>query len=104
LPTAIQFNRCAVRKFIHDYEEKDFRFLRGRGSSRGYGVDKLAEFLSHAVFDAIVIDETKLTGEYKWDLPYQHGKPEATLTQLKDLGLEVVKAKRSVNILVVEPE
>ena len=85
-------------------EEKDFRFLRGRGSSRRYGVDKLAEFLSHAVFDAIVVDETKLTGEYNWDLPYQHGKPEATVAQLKELGLEVVKAKRAVNILVVEPE
>ena len=85
-------------------EKPDFRFLRGRGSSRRYGVDKLAEFLSHAVYDAIVIDETKLTGEYNWDLPYQHGKPEATVAQLKDLGLEVVKAKRPVNMLVVEPE
>ena len=51
-----------------------------------------------------VIDETKLTGEYNWELPYQHGKPEVTLPQLKALGLEVVKAKRPVNILVVEPE
>lgn len=64
----------------------------------------VAEFLSHAVYDAIVIDETKLTGEYNWDLPYRHGKPEGTLAQLKDLGLEVVKAKRPVNMLVVEQE
>ena len=85
-------------------EQRDFRFLRGRGSSKRYGVEKLAEFLSHAVFDAIVIDETKLTGEYNWDLPYQHGKPEVTMPQLKALGLEVVKAKRAVKILVVEPE
>lgn len=85
-------------------EERDLRFLRGRGLSRRYGIDKLAEFLSHFVFDAIVIDETKLTGEYDWDLPYQHGKPAATLPQLKKLGLEVIKAKRAVNILVVEPE
>jgi hypothetical protein len=56
------------------------------------------------VFNAIVIDETKLTGEYNWDLPYQHGKPEVTMPQLKALGLEVVKAKRAVKILVVEPE
>ncbi|HSE31760.1 MAG TPA: TIGR03435 family protein [Pyrinomonadaceae bacterium] len=85
-------------------EERDFRVLRGRGSSRRYGVDKLTEFLSQFVLDSIVIDETKLTGEYNWNLPYQHGKPEATLAQLKDLGLEVVKARRPVNILVVEPE
>jgi hypothetical protein len=52
----------------------------------------------------IVIDETKLSGEYNWNLPYQHGKPEATLAQLKDLGFEVIKAKRPVNMLVVEPE
>jgi hypothetical protein len=39
-----------------------------------------------------------------WDLPYQHGKPEVTLPLLKDMGLEVIKAKRTVNILVVEPE
>ena len=85
-------------------EEKDFRFLRGRGSSKGHPIDKLSEFLSHAVFNWIVIDETKLTGEYNWDLPYQHGKPEFTLPQLKELGLEVIKARRPVNILVVEPE
>jgi uncharacterized protein (TIGR03435 family) len=85
-------------------DEKDFRFLRGRGSSKRNPIDKLSEFLSHAVFDAIVIDETKLTGEYNWDLPYQHGKPEVTLPLLKDMGLEVIKAKRTVNILVVEPE
>jgi uncharacterized protein (TIGR03435 family) len=85
-------------------EAKDLRFLRGRGSCTRCGIDKLSEFLSHFVLDSIVIDETKLTGEYNWNLPYQHGKPEATLPQLKDLGLEVVKARRKVNILVVEPE
>ena len=85
-------------------EKPEFAFFRGRGFSRRNGVDKLSEFLSEAVVDGIVIDETKLTGEYNWELPYQHGKPEVTLTQLKALGLEVVKGKRPVNILVVEPE
>jgi uncharacterized protein (TIGR03435 family) len=85
-------------------EVKVLRFLRGRGSCTRCGIDKLSEFLSHFVLDSIVIDETKLTGEYNWNLPYQHGKPEATLPQLKDLGLEVIKVRRNVNILVVEPE
>ena len=85
-------------------EARDWRFLRGRGSCTRCGVDSLTEFLGHFVFNSIVIDETKLTEEYNWNLPYQHGKPEATVAQLKDLGLEVVKAKRTVKILVVEPE
>jgi len=85
-------------------EVRDWRFLRGRGSCTRCGVDQLTEFLSHFVFGSIMIDETKLTGEYNWNLPYQHGKPEATVPQLKDLGLEVVKARRTVKILVVEPE
>jgi uncharacterized protein (TIGR03435 family) len=85
-------------------EARELRFMRGRGLSRRQGIVALTEFLSDFVLNAIVIDETKLTGEYDWDLPYKHGKPEATLPQLKDMGLEVVKAKRKVNILVVEPE
>jgi len=85
-------------------EERDFRVLRGRGTSKRNGIDKLTEFLSHFVLDSIVIDETKLSGEYDWELPCQHGKPEVTLPLLKDLGLEVIKAKRAVNILVVELE
>lgn len=85
-------------------DAKVLRFLRGRGLCTRCGIDKLSEFLSQFVLDSIVIDETKLTEEYNWNLPYQHGKPEATLAQLKDLGLEVVKARRTVKILVVEPE
>jgi len=37
-------------------------------------------------------------------LPYQHGKPEVTLPLLKEMGLEAIKARRPVNILVVEAE
>jgi len=83
-------------------EEKYFRVLRGRGSSKRNGVGKLVEFLSHFVLNEIVIDETKLSGEYDWELPIQHGHVEVTLNLLKDLGLEVIKARRPVNILVVE--
>ena len=53
---------------------------------------------------AIVIDEMKLSEEYNWEMPYQHGQPQATLEKLKDLGLEVVKVRRPVNVLVVEAE
>ncbi len=85
-------------------EKTDGGFLRGRGWSKRTHVETLVEFLSHFALDAIVIDETKLTGEYNWELPYQHGKPEATLQKLKDLGLEIIKAKRPVKLLVVEVE
>ena len=45
-----------------------------------------------------------MAGEYDWELPYQHGKPEITLLQLKALGLEVIKARRPVKILGDERE
>ena len=85
-------------------EERDLRALRGKGVSRRNPISWLSEFLSHFVLDAIVIDETNLKGEYNWELPYQHGKPELTLPLLEKMGLEVIKAKRIVNVLVVELE
>jgi len=50
----------------------------------------------------IVIDETGLVGRYDWDLPYQPGQPDVIIRSLGKLGLEVVVARRSVKMLVVE--
>jgi len=50
-----------------------------------------------------VVDETKVSGEYDWELPYNYADKSLLLNALRDqLGLEVVPAKRTIEMLVVE--
>jgi uncharacterized protein (TIGR03435 family) len=85
-------------------EKPLFQARRGQASAKQQPVSKLSDvFLSSLVVHALVVDETGLTGKYDWELPYQPGQPDVALKALKDnLGLELVKARRTINILVVE--
>jgi uncharacterized protein (TIGR03435 family) len=84
--------------------EKDLiQMLRGKITLRRQPVSRLCEFLTNSL-RAIVIDETGLAGRYDFDIPYQPGQPEVTMQALKQLGLDAVKARRPVRVLVVEPE
>jgi uncharacterized protein (TIGR03435 family) len=82
-----------------------FQAVRGRATAKRQPLSKLADFLCNFVVHAPVVDETGLIGEYDWELPYQPGQPDVTLQAVRDrLGLELVKARRSINLLVVEKE
>lgn len=40
-----------------------------------------------------------------WEIPYQPGQPDITIRAVHErLGLELVKSRRSVKMLVVEPD
>lgn len=82
-----------------------FQAVKGLATAKRQPLSRLSDFLCNSVVHAPVVDETGLNGEYDWELPYQPGQPNGTLQMLKDrLGLELAKATRSVNILVVENE
>ena len=52
---------------------------------------------------APVVDETGLTAEYDWDLPYNRASNNLLVDAIRtQLGLEVVKAKRRIEFLVIE--
>jgi uncharacterized protein (TIGR03435 family) len=77
--------------------------VHGKITLRRQPVRELCDFLAGR-FDTVVVDETGMTGHYDFDIPYQHGQPEVTTRALKDIGLETVKAQRSVQVLVVTLE
>ncbi len=79
------------------------QMLRGKITLRHQPISKLCEMLTNS-FDAVVLDETGMDGRYDFDILYQPGQPEVTREALKEIGLEVVKARRSIQILVVTPE
>jgi uncharacterized protein (TIGR03435 family) len=84
--------------------EKDVvQMLRGKITLRRQPVSQLRDLLSNSL-RGITIDETGMTGRYDFDISYQPGQPEVATQALKQLGLEVVKARRPVRILVVVPE
>lgn len=76
------------------------QMLRGKITVRRQPITKLCELLSNS-FQAVVMDETGMTARYDFDLPYQPGSPDVTSDALKDVGLQVIKARRPVQILVV---
>lgn len=52
-----------------------------------------------------VIDETKLKGKYDWDVLFDQKNPASIIDGMrKDLGLELTRAKRQIEMLVVEIE
>jgi uncharacterized protein (TIGR03435 family) len=86
-------------------EQPLFQAMRGRALAKRQRLAKLTEFLCNLVVHAPVVDETNLTGEYDWELPYQPGQLNVALQAVKDrLGLELVKARRLIKMLVVEDE
>jgi len=83
------------------HAEKELaQMLRGKITLRREPISKLCDMLANS-FHAIVVDETGLTGQYDFEIPYQPGQPEVTADALKNIGLEAVKAQRNVRILVV---
>ncbi len=84
--------------------EKDLvQMMRGKITLRHQPVTKLCDFLTDSLH-AIVIDETGMAGNYDFDIPYQPGQPDATIGALKNMGIEAVRARRNVRVLVVSPE
>lgn len=52
---------------------------------------------------APVVDETRLSAEYDWDLPYNRASNNVLLDAIRtQLGLEVARAKRRIEFLVIE--
>ena len=83
-------------------EEPLFESMRGKATARRQPLTRLCHFLANTI-GVPVVDETGLAGEYDWDLPYQPQQPNVTLEPLRDqLGLQLVKARRSINMLVVD--
>jgi uncharacterized protein (TIGR03435 family) len=75
---------------------------RGKVTARRQPLTKLSRFLTTAL-ELPIVDETGLSGKYNWELPYQPGQPEVTIQAVRDrLGLELVKARRSIKMLVAK--
>ena len=49
-----------------------------------------------------LLDETGLSGVYDFDVPYQPGQPNVVLDGLRQYGLELERAQREIEILVIE--
>lgn len=66
-------------------------------------IKKLVELLEEMFLRAPVVDETGLTAEYDWDLPYNRASNNVLLDAIRtQLGLEAIKAKRRIEFLVIE--
>ena len=81
-------------------EKELAQMLRGRITLKHQPIAKLCDLLANS-FSAIVVDETRLNGHYDFEIPYQPGQPEVTTNALKKVGLEAVKARRKVKVLIV---
>jgi uncharacterized protein (TIGR03435 family) len=80
--------------------EETLQMLRGRMTLRRQPITKLCDLLTNAL-QAVVMDETGMGARYDFDLPYQPGSADLTIEALKNVGLEVTKARRTVRILIV---
>jgi uncharacterized protein (TIGR03435 family) len=85
-------------------EKEQVLAWHGKITLRRQPVSVLCKILANIVLQAIVVDEVGMTGNYDFDLSYQHGNPQLTIQGLRDVGFEVVKERRNVPILVVTPE
>ena len=57
------------------------------------------------LLDRPVVDETELEGEYDWELSYRRADEASVMEAIQeDLGLEIIPARRSVEVLVVEAD
>ena len=84
-------------------EKELVQVMRGEITLHRQPVSKLCEILTNFL-RAITVDETGMDGRYDFDIPYQPGDLNVTIAALKKLGLETVKIKRSISILVVTAE
>lgn len=78
------------------------------GSARGVLTAMKAEikFLANGIEEVLklpVIDETNLQGKYDWDTLYDAENPNSIIEAVrKELGLELKRSRRAIEILVVE--
>ena len=96
-------NELVARAAAAPNQVSFFRSMRGTGKAQRQPLAELTGFLTNAL-RLLVVDETGLSGDYNWELPYQPGQPDVTIRAVRErLGLELVKARRSVKMLVIEP-
>ena len=86
-------------QFTDSTERNDKGFLRAKKQP----IKKLVDMLEGMFLRVPVVDETGLTAEYDWDLPYNRASNNVLLEAIRtQLGLEAVKAKRRIEFLVIE--
>ena len=80
-------------------ERTDKGFIRGKKQP----IKNLVALLEGMFLKAPVVDESGLTKEYDWDLPYNRASNNLLVDSIRtQLGLEVVRAKRRIEFLVIE--
>lgn len=83
-------------------EKEEAFYMRGRIKGQRQPLQKLAQFLGD-IMRQPVVDETGLKDKYDWDLPYNRVGADVLVIALRDqLGLELRKAKRPMEVLIVE--
>ncbi|HEV2664660.1 MAG TPA: TIGR03435 family protein [Blastocatellia bacterium] len=76
--------------------------MRGRIKGQRQPLQKLAQFLGQ-IMNQPVVDETGLKDKYDWDLPYNRAGSDVLVIALREqLGLELRKAKRPMEVLIIE--
>lgn len=76
---------------------------RGAVKAKKQPIKKLVNLLESTFLNQPVVDETGLKDEYDWDLPFNRASNNVLLDAIRtQLGLEVTKEKRRIEILVVE--
>lgn len=89
----------APSKASESSERNDKGFIRAKKQP----IKKLVDLLERMFLLAPVVDETGLTAEYDWDLPYNRASNNVLVDAIRtQLGLEVIKAKRKIEFLVIE--
>jgi uncharacterized protein (TIGR03435 family) len=74
----------------------------GQINSRGAVLSYIASVLEN-LLDKVVLDETNLKGRYDIDLFWDRDNPESVIPAFREqLGLEIRKEVRSVEVLVFE--
>lgn len=77
-------------------------FMRGKMHAEKQPLSVLADALGNFL-DRAVVDETGLEGEYDWEFSYSRADETSVVKAVQDdLGLEIVPARRPIEVLVVE--
>ncbi|WP_154859689.1 redoxin domain-containing protein [Cyclobacterium xiamenense] len=83
-------------------ESESFASYGGRGlSMKSSSIEMVASFLESQL-DTPVVDETNLKGNYDLELPWYNENPEQIHEELRKLGLEIVDAERTIEVLVIK--
>jgi uncharacterized protein (TIGR03435 family) len=83
-------------------EKAEHWFVRGKIHADRQPVGVLADVLENFL-DRPVVDETELRGDYDWELSYSRADETMVINAVRDeLGLEMVPARRPIEVLVVE--